>query len=257
MKKPEDIYILVGCEESQAIILAFRKLGVKAFSCDLKKCSGGHPEWHIQCDVFKAIKGGHLTTESGDIIFINKWDAGIFHPDCTYLTVSGLHWNGRIPGRTEKTEKALRFVCDLLNSKIPNMCIENPVGCISTRVFKSSLPKEDNLDEYLVLPFGVRPYAPMLKPSQIIQPYEFGDDASKKTCLWLKGFPLLKPTTRFYGRIVNGKERFSNQTDSGQNKLGPSDDRAELRSRTYVGIAEAIATQWTNYLLNKTDLSLF
>jgi hypothetical protein len=141
----------------------------------------------------------------------------IAHPPCTYLCSSGLHWNKRTPGRAAKTEEALEFVQLLMDAPIPKIAIENPIGCISTRI---------------------------RKPSQIIQPYHFGDDASKFTCLWLKGLPHLLPTDFVEPRIVNGKRRWANQTDSGQNRLPPSADRWKIRSETYVGIANAMAKQW-------------
>lgn len=139
---------------------------------------------------------------------------------------AGLHWNARgvlVDGRPrqELTEEALDFVRLLMDAPIPRIAIENPVGCISTRI---------------------------RKPSQIIQPYEYGDNASKKTCLWLKGLPPLKPTRRVAGRMVmhNGRqvERWENQTDSGQNKLPPSADRWKDRARTYQGWADAMSAQW-------------
>lgn len=143
----------------------------------------------------------------------------IAHPPCTYLSVSGLHWNKNNYERQQKTEAAIQFFRAMMNVPIDKIAIENPVGCISTRI---------------------------RKPDQIIQPYEFGDDASKKTCLWLEGLPPLvkDPSKRVQGRLVDGKERWANQTDSGQNKLGPSTDRWKLRSVTYQGIAEAMAEQW-------------
>ncbi|MDX9690514.1 MAG: hypothetical protein RBT70_08680 [Alphaproteobacteria bacterium] len=150
----------------------------------------------------------------------------IAFPDCTYLTASGLHWNGRVEGRADKTEQALEFVRRLMDADIPQIAIENPVGCISSRI---------------------------RKPDQSIQPYEFGEDASKRTCLWLKNLPILKPPRgmRVPGRLSewpagSGRmvERWANQTDSGQNALSPSDKRAEERSRTYWGIALQMAEQW-------------
>ncbi|GFE77718.1 hypothetical protein [Novosphingobium sp. TCA1] len=144
----------------------------------------------------------------------------IAHPPCTYLCSSGLHWNGRVEGRAALTEEALDFVRALMDAPIPRIAIENPVGCISTRIRKA--------DQY-------------------VQPYDFGDDASKRTGLWLKGLPKLTPPqgARVSGRIVNGKERWSNQTDSGQNRLPPSADRWAARSVTYPEIARAMADQWT------------
>ena len=141
----------------------------------------------------------------------------VAHPPCTYLCSSGLHWNKRVPGRQAQTEEALLFVQALMNAPIERIAIENPVGCISTRI---------------------------RKPDQTIQPYQFGEDASKATCLWLKNLPLLKPTSFIPPRRVNGRPRWGNQTDSGQNKLPPSADRWAIRSMTYQGIADAIASQW-------------
>jgi hypothetical protein len=203
--------ILVACEESQAVTKELRRLGHEAYSCDIEECSGGHPEWHLRCDVREVIHGG--------------WDAMLAFPTCTYLCSSGLHWNGRVPGRTEKTELALDFVRFLMGVDIEIIVIENPVGCISTRI---------------------------RKPDQMIQPYQFGEDASKKTCLWLKGVGKLKPTKYVPPRVVKGKERWGNQTDSGQNRLGPSEDRATLRSKTYPGIAKAMAEQFFGKCENKS-----
>lgn len=197
--------VLIACEESQTVCKAFRKLGHEAYSCDTAEPSGGRSEWHIQGDAINAAYN------------MGPWDLMIAHPPCTYLSVSGLHWNKRIPGRDEKTEAALRFVRCLMDAPVKKIVIENPVSCISTMI---------------------------RKPEQIIQPYEYGDDASKKTCLWIKGLPRLVPTGFIPPRMVNGKPRWRNQTDSGQNKLGPSPDRSRLRSKTYQGIADAMAAQW-------------
>jgi len=210
--------ILVGCEESQAVTIAFRALGHKAYSCDLQDCSGGHPEWHLKMDVFEAIE-------------LKEWDIGIFFPDCTYLTCSA-EWAYKEPPYHQKVKpetltgavrlsarlEAIEFVKKLYNCKILKVVIENPKGVLSTS---------------------------FRKPDQVIQPYQFGDDASKATCLWLKELPLLKPTKQIPGRLVKGVQRWANQTDSGQNKLPPSKDRAKLRSKTYKGIAEAMAQQWS------------
>lgn len=194
--------ILVGCEESQAVTIELRKLGHEAYSCDLKPCSGGHPEWHIQGDVFEAIK-------------LKQWDAGIFFPDCTYLTVSANKWykdqperkSGTLVGkaRRDAREKAIQFFMDLYNCGIPKIAIENPIGVMSSR---------------------------FRKPDQVLQPWMFGHGETKATCLWLKKLPSLKPTN-----IVNGREQKLHL-------LPPSKNRAELRSKTYKGIAEAIANQW-------------
>lgn len=204
--------ILVACEESQTITKELRSRGHMAFSCDLQECSGGHPEWHFKRDVFEIINLG--------------WDMMIAHPPCTYLSVSGLHWNKRNPERAQKTEDALKFVQKLMDADIPKIAIENPVSCISSRI---------------------------RKPDQIIQPYQFGDDASKKTCLWLKGLKPLEHTDYIKPRIVEGKERWGNQRDDGQNfildKKGVilgwnTEEIKKARSKTFPGIAKAIAEQW-------------
>lgn len=199
--------VLIGCEFSGVVRDAFIARGHDAWSCDLLPTTAPGP--HIQGDILDVIS--------------DEWDIGIFHPPCTYLCVSGLHWNSRREGRQEQTEQALRFVRKLLDAPIDRIALENPIGCISTRI---------------------------RQPTQIVQPYEFGDDASKATCLWLKNLPRLKPTQRFNGRIVidpagRAVERWSNQTDSGQNALPPSDDRWAERSVTYQGIANAMAGQWS------------
>ncbi len=194
--------VLIGCESSGNTRNAFRAAGHDAWSCDLLPADDGSP-YHFQRDVFDVIAMG--------------WDLAIFHPPCTYLCSSGLHWNKRVDGRAQQTEDALEFVRKLMNCDIPAWAIENPIGCISTRI---------------------------RKPDQTIQPWQFGHDASKATCLWLKGLPLLTPTEIVAPRLVNGKKRWGNQTDSGQNKLPPSVDRWKIRSETYPGVSRAFANQW-------------
>jgi hypothetical protein len=196
--------VLVACEFSGTVRDAFLRAGHYALSCDLLPCESDVSGDHYQGDVLDILD--------------HDWDLMIAHPPCTYLCSSGLHWNKRRPGRAEETEKALEFVRRLLDAPIPRIALENPVGCISTRI---------------------RPY------DQAIQPYQFGHDASKKTCLWLKNLPPLRPTKMVEPRMVNGKPRWGNQTDSGQNKLPPSADRWAIRSETYQGIAQAMAEQWT------------
>lgn len=224
--------ILVGCEESQAVTIELRKLGHDAYSCDILPCSGGHPEFHIIADVLSVINGGQFRTQSNKIFYIEKWDGGMFFPDCTFLTCSA-EWAYKEPpyhqklkpntifgkNRKKAREDAVEFVRKLYNSNIELISIENPIGKLST-LWK--------------------------KPTQTIQPYNFGDDASKRTCLWLKGFPKLTNTRYIEPRYVQGKKRWGNQTDSGQNNLPPSKDRSKLRSMTYPGIAKAMAEQWTS-----------
>jgi hypothetical protein len=193
--------VLVACEYSGTVRDAFRARGHYALSCDLLPTDAPGP--HYQGDVRDIL---------GD-----DWDLMIAHPPCTYLCSSGLHWNKRVLGRAQMTEDALDFVRLLLDAPIPRIALENPIGCIGTRIRKAD---------------------------QTIQPWQFGHDASKATCLWLKNLPLLTPTAVVEPRIANGKKRWANQTDSGQNRLPPSDDRWKIRSETYAGIAAAMADQW-------------
>jgi hypothetical protein len=173
----------------------------------------------MSCDLLPTdVAGPHYQGDVRDVLN-DGWDLMIAHPPCTYLASSGLHWNTKRPERAQQTEQALEFVRLLLDAPIPRIALENPIGCISTRI---------------------------RKPEQVIQPYWFGDDASKSTCLWLKNLPPLRPTNFIEGRIVDGKRRWANQTDSGQNRLGPSEDRWKKRSETYLGIAQAMAEQWGN-----------
>jgi len=174
-------------------------LGHDAWSCDLLPTEVPGP--HRKADMFKVME--------------EYWDIGIFHPTCTYMCVSGLHWNKRRPERERETERSLDEVRKIMSCHIPKWAIENPIGCISTRI---------------------------RKPDQIIQPWQFGHPESKATCLWLHGLPLLIPTKVL---PLPPSGRWMNQTPSGQNKLGPSADRWKIRSRTYLGIAQAMALQWT------------
>jgi len=195
--------VLVGCEESQAVCIEFRKLGHEAYSCDLQPCSGGHPEWHFQMDVFSAIESKH-------------WDMGIFFPTCTYLTVSANKWYKDQPERKSGTlvgearrrarEEAVEFFMRLYNCNIPMVGIENPIGVMSSR---------------------------FRKPDQVLQPWMFGHGETKATCLWLRGLPKLVPTN-----IVEGREQRLHY-------LPRTPDRAKLRSKTFLGIARAMAEQWT------------
>ena len=171
----------------------------------------------MSCDILPTDKpGNHYQGDVRDVLD-DGWDLMICHPPCTYLCSSGLHWNKRIDGRQALTDEALAFVKRLLDAPVPRIALENTIGCISSQI---------------------------RKPDQTIQPYQFGHDASKSTCLWLKNLPVLTPTELIAPRIVDGKKRWSNQTDSGQNKLPPSADRWKIRSETYAGIAAAMAAQW-------------
>lgn len=192
--------VLVACEFSGTVRDAFRALGHDAVSCDLLPSEKPGP--HIQGDVREVLR--------------KRWDLMIAHPPCTYLASSGLHWNKRRPGRAEQTEAALSFVQMLMEeSGAAAWCIENPIGCISTR---------------------------LRKPDQIVHPWQFGDDASKATCLWMTpNLPLLVPTDVLPG---GRQARRANQTASGQNRLAPGPNRWKERSTTFAGIASAMAAQW-------------
>ena len=177
----------------------------------------------MSCDLLPTdVVGPHYQGDVFDIIN-DGWDLMIAHPPCTYLSVSGMHWTTRGLRDPQLTEDALDFVQRLMNAPIAKIAIENPISVISSRI---------------------------RKPDQIISPYQFGHDASKKTCLWLKDLPLLTPTQMVEPRIVitpSGKpaKRWGNQCDNyGQDKLPPSADRWKLRSATYQGIADAMAAQW-------------
>lgn len=190
--------VLVACEFSGVVRDAFISKGHDAISCDLLPSEAPGP--HIEGDVLGILDQG--------------WDLMVAHPPCTYLCSSGLHWNTRRPERAALTEEAIAFVRALLDAPIPRIALENPIGCLSTRI---------------------------RKPDQIVQPWWFGHPESKATCLWLKGLPPLTPTNRL---PLPASGRWANQTGSGQNKLGPSPDRWKLRSLTYPGLAAAMADQW-------------
>ena len=178
----------------------------------------------MSCDLLETdVPGPHYKGDVRDVID-SGWDLMVAHPPCTYLSRSGLHWNYRVPGRQALTVEALDFVRLLLAAPVPLIALENPVGAVNSVI---------------------------CKPSQIIQPYQFGHDASKSTCLWLKGLPLLKGTELVAPRLVarGGKTyfRWANQTDTGQSNLPPQlQDRWKVRSETYFGIAAAMAQQWSN-----------
>ena len=177
----------------------------------------------MSCDLLPTDKPGpHYQGDVRDVLY-DGWDLMIAHPPCTYLAVSGMHWTTRGLRDPQLTEDALAFVKLLMDAPIERIAVENPVSVISSRI---------------------------RKPDQIVQPYDFGHDVSKKTCLWLKNLPTLIPTQTIEPRIVqtpSGKQakRWGNQCDNyGQDKLPPSADRWKLRSVTYQGIADAMAEQW-------------
>jgi hypothetical protein len=226
---PSEINVLVGCEESQAVCIEFRKLGFNAFSCDIQLCSGGHPEWHYNQDIFEVIK-------------LKKWHLGIMHPPCTFLAGSAVQWlshpedknlpfldrrpHPKYPNRRKDMNDSLTFVKNLYDSEINHIAIENPVGLLSSL---------------------------WRKPDQIIQPFHFGDEATKTTCLWLKGLPKLTHT-HIVGKgertvFKSGKSHPKWYTDALKNAK-TKEERQRLRSKTFPGIAKAMADQWGKYLLS-------
>lgn len=242
-KLAQDFNILVACEESQRVCSEFRKLGFNAFSCDLLPCSGGHPEWHFNCDVFEIIrnKGGKL--QNGEKIFIHgDWDLMVAHPPCTFLAVSGARWfyhpddkdlpmeqrrpHPRFPNRRKDQEDGKNFFLALANVDIPHIAIENPIGIMNTQ---------------------------WRKPDQSVQPYFFGDEASKNTCLWLKNLPELKPT-KMVGTgewiVLSSGKKLPKWYSDALTKAKTPEERRNLRSKTFPGFAKAIAEQWGNFLLN-------
>lgn len=211
--------VLIACEESQAITKEFRALGIEAYSCDLLPCSGGHPEWHIQGDALKEAYSG-------------KYSLMMAHPPCTYLAVSGAGWlynkdGSRNEERWKNQAEALDFVKALMNAPIDFIAVENPISVISTQI---------------------------RKPDQIIHPWQFGDKASKSTCLWLKNLPKIKPT-----KIVDKGEFFEWTDKNGVKKKQAQwyydalheaktpEERRTLRSKTFQGMAKAIADQWQHF----------
>lgn len=213
--------VLIGFERSGVIRRAFRARGFNAWSCDLKPAADGSRH-HYGFDIFQALKS-------------QQWDLIILHPPCTALSVSGNHKYAKgKPGYQQRLD-AIHYVSHLWSyseTLCKHLCLENPQGVLHTHL--SHLPKP-----------------------QYIQPYQFGEDASKKTGLTLRGLPPLVPTKRVHGRVViySGKkfERWANQTDSGQNRLGPSDARSDIRAETYPGVAKAMAAQWGDFLTGKQE----
>ena len=216
--------VLVACEESQEVCKAFRAKGHEAYSCDIQEPSGGHIEWHILGHALAVLPGGTITTMDGTRHEIGKWDLLIAHPPCTYLAVSGNRWfnveryGDAALNRLANRHEAVNFFMEFALSDIQKIAIENPVGHMSTA---------------------------WRKPDQIIHPYMFGDPARKATCLWLKGLPKLTPTDMVEPVIIhyqNGKGT-DNPWHMETMKLPPK-ERAKARSKTFPGIAKAMADQW-------------
>lgn len=214
--------VLVACEESQRVCIAFRKCGHEAYSCDIQEPSGGHPEWHILGDALKAIEGGRIFTMDGKAHDIGRWDLLIVHPPCTFLTLAGNKWfkpefADRFPDRQKQRKEAIEFFMAFANADCDRIAIENPVGIMSSQ---------------------------WRKPDQYIEPYMFGDPEKKKTGLWLKGLPLLKPTNIVEPVIIHCKSGANEPRWHIETMNLPKEERSRLRSQTFLGIAEAMAEQW-------------
>lgn len=236
-----ELNALVACEESQAVCKALLEMGHNAFSCDIQPCSGGRPDRHIQRDVLPLLNGNcQFETMDGKKHHIDgKWDLLIAHPPCTFLTVTGNRWfnveryGEKAIKRAKNREDAIDFFFAFVNADCDYIAIENPVGVIST-VYR--------------------------KPDQIIQPYEYGCHARKKTCLWLKNLPLLQPTDVVDpGEILDGGYSVGASanyaTDERGKILAWNDPRtAKARSKTFPGIAKAMAEQWTRYIEEERKL---
>lgn len=230
--------VIVACEESQRVCIEFRNLGHEAYSCDLIDCSGGHPEWHIKQDVLPLLNGNcEFTTTDGQIHIVGgQWDMIIAFPPCTDLAVSGAAWfaKKRADGRQRKS---IEFFCEILNADYKKIAVENPVNIISGDYVKKWFP--DLVDKYN-LP---------IKYTQLIQPYEFGHEARKKTCLWLKGLPKLKSTKVVSpGEIKNGysvgASGWAARNERGKIIAWNDPRTGIIRSKTFPGIAKAMARQW-------------
>ena len=225
--KLNGLKVLVACEESQATCKELRALGCEAYSCDLLPCSGGRPEWHIQGDALVEAYSG-------------KYDLMVAHPPCTYLAVSGARWLYNKDGsknleRWENQEEGLNFVRKLMDAPIEHIAIENPISVISSHI---------------------------RKPDQIVHPYHFGDSISKSTCLWLKNLPLLEHTNIVSkGEFVEWKCKKTGKTKRQAKwyldalaQAKTKQERQTLRSKTFPGMARAMATQWVSHVLKERGL---
>lgn len=205
--------ILIACEESQRVTIEMRRLGHEAYSCDIQEPSGGHQEWHIHGDALKALRGGIIKTMDGETHVVGKWDMMIAHPPCTHLAASGARWFAEGKKPLSLREEAADFFLKFAKANIPKIAVENPVSVMST-IYR--------------------------KPDQIIHPWQYGHAEEKTTCLWLKGLPKLKPTNNVREEMMklNKKERERIWY------MSPGPERAKERSKTFPGIARAMAEQW-------------
>ena len=216
--------VIVACEESQTVCKAFRERGHEAYSCDILLPSGGHPEWHILGDVLPIINGscGFKTMDGAEHRIDGKWDLLIAHPPCTYLTLTGNKWfkpefKDRFPSREKDREDAIAFFMKFADADCDRIAIENPVCIMSSR---------------------------WRKPDQYIEPFYFGDHEKKKTGLWLKGLPTLKPTKIVEPVLIHCKSGAIEPMWHMETMKLPREERSRARSKTFQGIADAMAEQW-------------
>lgn len=234
----KQLKVLIACEESQRVCIEFRKLGHEAYSADIQEPSGGHPEWHVKGDVLNILNGGEFSTMNGESHNVDKWDLIIAHPPCTYLSNAGACRlykviNGKTYIERERFEKGMdgkKFFMNCYNAECEHIAVENPIPSAIYRM---------------------PPY------SQSIQPYEYGEPYSKKTCLWLKGLPNLEPTkilTEYKPYVSCGTSK--NKGNKDKSGVSRSGGAAKVRSKTFQGIAQAMAQQWSAYLTEQTDKQL-
>lgn len=226
--------VLIACEESQRVCEQFRLKGHNAFSCDIINCSGGHPEWHIKGDVIPLLNGHceFITMDFKKHLIPGQWDLIIAFPPCTHLAVSGARYfeKKRADGRQRN---AIDFFYRFVNADCEKICVENPIGIIS--------------GDYIKKWFNIEP----LKPTQVVQPWQFGDNYNKSTCLWLKGLEKLEPKVHVQPELdwftwvdkKTGKTKRQPMWFYKTLSL-PPEERAKARSKTFPGIAHAMAEQW-------------
>lgn len=212
--------ILIACEESQTVCKAFRSKGFEAYSCDIQEPSGGHPEWHILGDALISLRGGTVTTMDGKAHDIGTWDLLIAHPPCTHLAVSGARWFKEGVKPLSLKYEAAAFFLKFAEAPIEHIAIENPV-CVMSTLY--------------------------CKPNQIINPWQFGHPEQKKTCLWLKNLPLLHETDNVYKYMMTLPEKERARI------WWLGSNHAKERSKTFTGIADAMAEQWGALLRDRQE----
>lgn len=225
--------ILIACEESQRVCEQFRLKGHNAFSCDIMNCSGGHPEWHIKGDVLPLLNGNcdFITMDFKQHTIPGKWDMIIAFPPCTHLAVSGAAWFERKRLNGQQLQ-AIKFFYSIINADCDRICIENPIGIMS--------------GDYIKRWYNIEP----IQYTQIIQPWQFGDNVGKSTCLWLKGLQTLtpditdRPTPKYHEWIDKNGHKKRQEQWFYETRCLPHNQRGIAASKTFPGIAKAMADTW-------------